>query len=601
MDALLQQAFGALQSGRLAAAEAACRSMLAARPRDAVATHLLGLVQRQLGRAADAEQLLRRSVELAPQNPEFRSNLASLLGALGRHAEAIGELQRAIAAAPRFRPARLALARMANQTGAFALGEREARELLAADPRDGEAWSALGAALYGQRRIAAAREAFESAVRLAPGYGAARYHLAAALCEEERAEEALEHAEAAARLGIGHRGLALTRARVLMQLDRYGEAETLLEELVRASPEDAEAQFLLAQLRHVRGDMDFARALREAADRPAAGLGIRVTYADVMRRSGRLEIAERVLRALIEQHGPQPALASALATVLQESQRFAEAADVARSAASAQPDDAAVAENLVAALLSTGEAREALPVIERFRGLAPLDQRWITYRIDAARQLDDAGLVAEWGDVERLVRVYDLPIPPGYASRAEFLEALAAALRERHRQRLHPLDQSMRLGTQTSRGLLVNPDPAIRAFLASLAEPLADYQAAIGRDASHPLLSRNLAPARPVGCWSVQLRRGGYHVNHIHPQGWISSAFYVRLPAVVEDPALRSGWIKFGEPLHAMPQGQPRRFVQPRAGRLVLFPSYMWHGTTPIHGEEPRLTIAFDAVPAPSG
>ena len=40
-------------------------------------------------------------------------------------------------------------------------------------------------------------------------------------------------------------------------------------------------------------------------------------------------------------------------------------------------------------------------------------------------------------------------------------------------------------------------------------------------------------------------------------------------------------------------------FVQPRAGRLVLFPSYMWHGTNAIQGTEPRLTIAFDAVPGP--
>jgi hypothetical protein len=36
--------------------------------------------------------------------------------------------------------------------------------------------------------------------------------------------------------------------------------------------------------------------------------------------------------------------------------------------------------------------------------------------------------------------------------------------------------------------------------------------------------------------------------------------------------------------------------VQPRAGRLVLFPSYMWHGTSPIHGPVPRTTIAFDAL-----
>ena len=33
------------------------------------------------------------------------------------------------------------------------------------------------------------------------------------------------------------------------------------------------------------------------------------------------------------------------------------------------------------------------------------------------------------------------------------------------------------------------------------------------------------------------------------------------------------------------------------AGRLVLFPSYMWHGTVPFHDAASRTTIAFDAVP----
>ena len=30
---------------------------------------------------------------------------------------------------------------------------------------------------------------------------------------------------------------------------------------------------------------------------------------------------------------------------------------------------------------------------------------------------------------------------------------------------------------------------------------------------------------------------------------------------------------------------------------LVLFPSYLWHGTNPIHGTGPRIALAFDAVP----
>ena len=40
-----------------------------------------------------------------------------------------------------------------------------------------------------------------------------------------------------------------------------------------------------------------------------------------------------------------------------------------------------------------------------------------------------------------------------------------------------------------------------------------------------------------------------------------------------------------------------RRAVKPQGGKLVLFPSYMWHGTVPFHSSQSRTTLAFDAVP----
>jgi len=39
-------------------------------------------------------------------------------------------------------------------------------------------------------------------------------------------------------------------------------------------------------------------------------------------------------------------------------------------------------------------------------------------------------------------------------------------------------------------------------------------------------------------------------------------------------------------------------YLRPQPGLLVLFPSYMWHGTVPFSGTQTRLTIAFDIVPA---
>jgi hypothetical protein len=40
------------------------------------------------------------------------------------------------------------------------------------------------------------------------------------------------------------------------------------------------------------------------------------------------------------------------------------------------------------------------------------------------------------------------------------------------------------------------------------------------------------------------------------------------------------------------------RWVQPEEGKLVLFPSYVWHGTQAFDRGDQRLTVAFDVVPA---
>jgi hypothetical protein len=75
----------------------------------------------------------------------------------------------------------------------------------------------------------------------------------------------------------------------------------------------------------------------------------------------------------------------------------------------------------------------------------------------------------------------------------------------------------------------------------------------------------------------------------------LSSAYYVDVPAETRDEGLKSGWLKLGEPRYPVPGMLPERFIQPQPGRLVLFPSYLWHGTNAIHGEQPRVCVAFDA------
>jgi hypothetical protein len=96
----------------------------------------------------------------------------------------------------------------------------------------------------------------------------------------------------------------------------------------------------------------------------------------------------------------------------------------------------------------------------------------------------------------------------------------------------------------------------------------------------------------------VRLRTSGFHTNHVHPRGWVSSACYIELPDSMSDGSTQEGILTFGEPgILTAPTLRAEHFIRPRPGMLVLFPSYVWHGTVPFSSDRARLTVAFDAVP----
>jgi hypothetical protein len=246
-------------------------------------------------------------------------------------------------------------------------------------------------------------------------------------------------------------------------------------------------------------------------------------------------------------------------------------------------------------LLSRGRADDARPFIRMQREREPTKQTWLAHEALAARLVGGAAY-RDLFDYERFVRTWRPEPPSGWSSIHELNQAVLQALQERHLVATQPLDQSLRNGSQTARNLATDPHPAIRALLASFDEPLRAYLDGIGREAAHPFTARNGGRAAIAEGWSVELRRGGFHVNHIHPRGWISSAYYVAVPAETQSES-RAGWLKFGEPRYAIPGVAADHMVRPEPGLLVLFPSYMWHGTNAIHGPEKRTTIAFDATP----
>ena len=585
-----------LNAGKYAECAAICGAIVARDAGNAVATHLLGLAIKETGDWEQGERWLRLSVQLDPARAEFKANLGNLLRRRQKFRQAENFYRQALELAPQHEAARRGLALTLNDLGRFVEAEVLVRELMAAGERNAETWVLLGLTLTNQRRLAEGEAAYRQAIALDPQNRIAHHNLGALLSQMEKPEAAFAALQNAGTLGQDGYELAFNRGRALLDLNDVEGAEQEFDRAATLNPSSVDAQLQLARVRYMLGDPMFARSLAAAAAANREDAGLQQLFAEVLWRAGKLSGAEAVLQDLVVRKLGGAHVLSTLASVLHEGGRLKEAESFAIQATTAAPGDAVIVENLVSILLSRGRPEDAMPFIRTHRMYAPDSQAWVAYEATAARLLGNE-IYQRLYDYDRLIRVFDVEAPAGWSSIQELNAALVQALGERHRLRSHPLDQSLRNGTQTSRSLLAETDPAIKAILAAFEEPVREYRRQIGTDLAHPLSARNSGESRFTGAWSVRLRRCGYHVNHFHPDGWISSAYYVDVPPEVEDLGARSGWIKFGEPRYEVPGAVAERFVQPRAGRLVLFPSYMWHGTTAIQGDDPRLTIAFDVKP----
>ena len=119
--------------------------------------------------------------------------------------------------------------------------------------------------------------------------------------------------------------------------------------------------------------------------------------------------------------------------------------------------------------------------------------------------------------------------------------------------------------------------------------------------ADQPVIARRPTCA-DLQSWASELHNDGFQSPHIHPIGWLSGVYYVTVPAAsaVSDTHagdIEFGLLSFGEKVASARIARWR--VKPRPGLLLFFPSYFAHWTLPTHTEEPRISVAFDVVPAP--
>jgi pentatricopeptide repeat protein len=585
-----------LQSGNVAAAEAVVRPLLLHGINDELAP-LIGAIRLQQGRFSEAAPMFERGRLLHPATGRFAYFHGAALAGMGQLEQAVSAYQAAIKSEPNFADAYLAMGQAQRQLGQLEEAQNTYRKLLRAQPENVDAYVALASALAEAGQFAQAEAPLRRALlhtRDPQKQAVIHNNLAIALENQNRHAEALESLDQTGALARDLPGVERRRINALFQLGRFEECLALYRKMLERDPTDVTLHEAYNGLLYRLGRKDEYLTSYDRAPQTRDILLGKARMLGMQKRGA--EMAE-ICDSLLARDPLDLAAAVGRANSLGLMGRYGEAVTEFEAVINRQVDDPVLFGSAAAAALLAGDPQKA----ERFcqGGLLHnrYDQNCLAF-LGTAWRLQDNEWDEDLNRYDSLIRVFDLEPPDGFSSMEDFNAELGAYL-----ERLHPptdayLEQSLRGGTQTEGNLFGAGHGLVESLRTRIEKAIVSYATDLPADDRHPFLSRRTPQFHYAGSWSSLLRDQGFHVNHLHPKGWISSCYYVTVPEETKDADSRNGWIKFGEPALDVSLENPiRRAVQPIPGRLVLFPSYMWHGTVPLRAPSPRTTIAFDAAP----
>ena len=555
----VQKAHEFYQAGNLQEAENLCLAVLEDEPDLAKAWQLRALIARAGNDLQNAEAHIKTALSFSPDDAESLNTYGNILKLTGRFPAAIEAYKQSLEQAPNYLSAAQNLGQL---------------YLMTKDPME-------------------AANVFSVALSHHQGHPVMMQGLLYALKDSQQTDAALN---LLSQMPQGPE-IGLTAGQLFAQNGQTLQAKAAFAQGL-AHPQTATlaSRNLIQLVRMKEGDEAAKQAISELVGKnPEAGF-LYITGSDLLRDMGDGQAALDLLGQCESKFGPQPDIDLMRADIAIGEGDGQKAFQLSEAGLKQRPGDLGLMSSYARGALMTGAFDNALQTTRHAQMRFPFNQFWIAIEATALRGLgQDQGRLNNY---ETFVRSFEIEAPPEYNSQSEFLADLKTSLEGLHNNKFSPFDQSLRGGTQTSADLRFAAERPIQEFFQALRAPIFEYMAHIGVESGHPLTRRNTGKYRVTGAWSVRLEGQGFHVNHVHPEGWISSSFYVEVPEGTENHPEKKGWIKFGEPPFEVPNQSYEHIIAPKPGRLVLFPSYMWHGTIPTEEKSVRMALPFDAVPA---
>lgn len=454
---------------------------------------------------------------------------------------------------------------------------------LAQRPEDPDALTLLGVVSQRRGDRGVAIDAFARACAAEPDNPARLNNHGVALKQANRFEDAIAAFARSLALRPGAPATLANLGSCLIAASREDEAESPLREAIAAKPD------------HVEAWNNLGVALARGGRKPEAVTAYRRA---LLLRPGYVEAALNLVDALGD-GDERLALASRVAQACPDNVRAANlvAAELDRRGdlagaiatyrqAFARAPNPAIGINLAMALLRSNQAGEALALTDRLLVLSPHVTTPLALKCVALERLGETRMLDDIMALDRFVKVIDLDADPA------FHVSLDAELRAHPSLTFEPEGLVTRAGRQSG-DLAAAATPALAQLAALARHHLAMRHAALtGGD--HPWLAAR-TDDWSLTMWGTILQPGGAVEPHIHAPNWLSGVYYPALPKAIDRD--EEGGFAIGVFPEALGGGGFSRTYAARSGRMILFPSWLWHATMPFGGEADRISLAFDLVP----
>lgn len=240
---LLLEAVSLHQQGKFAEAKDRYENILALRPDQADAWHLLGVISGQCGHHSEAVESIDRAIALNPREAMFFTNRGISLRGLQRLTEALADFDHALELKADHAPTHNNRGNVLRDLGRLEEALASYDRAIRLRPNYAEALSHRGTTLTDLERFGEALASHNQAIALKPDYADAYLNRGNTLKELKRLEEALEDYDRAISLNPLHAQAFYNRGGALQELGQSNKALRSYDQAIAISQGMADAHW----------------------------------------------------------------------------------------------------------------------------------------------------------------------------------------------------------------------------------------------------------------------------------------------------------------------------------------------------------------------